>query len=285
MQRWARHVVAGLASLALVTGAAAPAAAMADPSPVPTPTVVTALGDSITVAYDIKRLLSADPSYSWATGTQSSVNSVATRLDARDPAALSRANKAVSGAKMANLVTQSGNVAAGTSAGRELVTVLMGANDACTSSVSTMTSEATFRSQARAGLDALAAKGVDRIAVASIPDIYQLWKVGRTSSSARLVWTLYGICQSMLKNPGSTSATDEARRQQVRNRVIAFNTILSEECARITTGAAATSCRFDGYKVFNTTFALSDISTVDYFHPSIAGQAKLASATYSAFGF
>ena len=37
--------------------------------------------------------------------------------------------------------------------------------------------------------------------VASIPDIDKLWEVGSKSSSARFVWGLYKICQSMLKNP------------------------------------------------------------------------------------
>jgi hypothetical protein len=37
--------------------------------------------------------------------------------------------------------------------------------------------------------------------------------------------------------------------------------------------------------VFATAFTLKDISTVDYFHPSVAGQAKLAATTYPAFGY
>ena len=44
-------------------------------------------------------------------------------------------------------------------------------------------------------------------------------------------------------------------------------------------------CRFDNNAVYNTTFTLTDISKVDYFHPSVAGQAKLAGVTYTAFGF
>ncbi|HEX6888792.1 MAG TPA: SGNH/GDSL hydrolase family protein [Candidatus Nanopelagicales bacterium] len=284
MARWNRRLVAGIATLALTAAAVAPAEAAPDAAP--TPTAVTALGDSITIAYDIRRLLAADPSYSWATGTQTAVSSVASRLDARDTAtAITRANVAASGAKASALVTQAGSVTAGTLGGTELVTVLMGANDACTRTESEMTPVSTFRTQVAAGLDALVGRGVDRIAVASIPNIYQLWQVGRTSSSARFVWSLYSICQSMLRNAGSTSSTDEARRQRVRQRVVDFNTVLREECARITATAPATSCRDDGGAVFATAFTLKDISTVDYFHPSVAGQAKLAATTYPAFGY
>jgi hypothetical protein len=33
---------------------------------------------------------------------------------------------------------------------------------------------------------------------------------------------------------------------------------------------------------FNTAFSSSDVSTVDYFHPSVQGQDKLASVTWAA---
>ena len=45
-----------------------------------------------------------------------------------------------------------------------------------------------------------------------------------------------------------------------------------------------TQCRFDNHAVFNTAFTASDVSTRDYFHPSVAGQAKLAAGTW-AVGF
>jgi hypothetical protein len=67
--------------------------------------------------------------------------------------------------------------------------------------------------------------------------------------------------------------------------VTAFNTALAEECAAIAEASVTTACRFDDNAVYNTTFTLTDISKVDYFHPSVAGQAKLAAVTYSAFGF
>ena len=41
-------------------------------------------------------------------------------------------------------------------------------------------------------------------------------------------------------------------------------------------------CRFDGNAVFNTAFTTSDVSTRDYFHPSLAGQTKLALVTWNA---
>jgi hypothetical protein len=83
----------------------------------------------------------------------------------------------------------------------------------------------------------------------------------------------------MLANPSKTDATNEARRQTVRTHVIALNSQLEAACE-----AAAVLCRFDGGKVFGTTFTRTDVSSADYFHPSRYGQAKLAAATYEAFG-
>jgi len=40
------------------------------------------------------------------------------------------------------------------------------------------------------------------------------------------------------------------------------------------------SCRFDGGAVAAHAFARTDISTRDYFHPSVAGQARLSSITW-----
>ncbi len=67
--------------------------------------------------------------------------------------------------------------------------------------------------------------------------------------------------------------------------MVAFNDALRAACSTITTTSSSTACRFDDNAVYNTTFTLTDISKVDYFHPSVAGQAKLAAVTYSAFGF
>ena len=272
----ARRFWAALGSLALAAGVAAPSTAAPSTTPLPVPTSMAALGDSITIAYDIKSLLKPDPTYSWSTGTQAAVNSVHTRLEARDTSApnITKANHAVSGAKIADLAGQAGKVTQGT----DLVTILMGANDACTKTEAAMTPVADFRTRSDSALAALAGRGVKQVVVASIPDVYKLWQVGKGSSSARFVWGLYGICQSILKSPSSSLKADQDRRLRVQARVVAFNEQLAKACH-----AATIPCNFDGNAVFDTSFALSDISKVDYFHPSIAGQAKLADVTYRTF--
>lgn len=40
-------------------------------------------------------------------------------------------------------------------------------------------------------------------------------------------------------------------------------------------------CRFDDLAVFNYPFTRGQVSQLDYFHPSLSGQATLASITWS----
>jgi lysophospholipase L1-like esterase len=158
----------------------------------------------------------------------------------------------------------------------EYVTVLIGGNDVCAPSVAAMTPTADFVAQFDAALRSLTtALPRTRVFVASVPDAYRLWLILHDNATARLVWTVFGICQSLLANPGSTAPEDEARRQAVRERNIEYNYGLAYVCA------AYRQCRFDNGAVFNTPFTTSDVSTRDYFHPSLAGQARLAAVTWA----
>jgi lysophospholipase L1-like esterase len=277
MNRVARHLVAGLGSLALVAAAAAPASAVDPGGALEVPETITALGDSITAGVHVNRLLITEPAYSWSTGTNTTVNSLYMRLEPLErKTAISATNLSKSGAKAADLPGQASSVK--TTRRTDLVTILIGANDACTSTADNMTSTTAFRTSVNSALAILKSKGVEQVAIASIPDIYQLWAVYKDSSSARFTWGLYNICQSMLANPSSTDETDAARRVKVRNHVIALNGELAAACS-----AATVACRFDGNKVFGKELSRTDVSTADYFHPSRYGQAKLADAAFTAF--
>jgi lysophospholipase L1-like esterase len=247
---------------ATVLAAAPPASATVQPH------VLAATGDSITRAFDVdgSHFLKDAPAESWATGTDTRVASVATRLAARGT--LTAFNDAKTGAKMSALDSQ---LVTAASQGADAVTVEMGANDVCTSSVSTMTPTATFSAQFDTALQHfLAVRTGATVAVSSIPNIYQLWSVLHTSSSARFTWSLLGECKSML----ASSAT-ETQRQAVLTQEKADNAALATVCARYT------GCQWDGGAVFGTTFTAAQVSTVDYFHPNVSGQAVLASTAWS----
>ena len=241
----------------------------------PVPASMASIGDSITRAFNACGWYVDCPARSWSTGGGSdSVNSHFERLRALDPTMATAYNDAVSGAKADDMPGQAQNAR---NQGAGYVTMLIGANDACTSSESTMTSVSAFQASIASALATLDpdARGV-KVFVVSIPDIYRLWQVGKGSSSARSAWSGFGICQSMLANPTSTDPVDEERRQRVRQRVIDFNAALVAECA------AYVNCKDDGGVVFGYPFQLSQMSGWDYFHPNESGQAVLAQETFAA---
>ncbi len=247
----------------------------------PLPRSMASTGDSITRAYNTGWFPYIDnPSASWSTGTNSTVRSHYTRLLALQPLISGRAfNDAKSGAKMIDL---NGQLTTAASQRVDYVTILMGGNDVCTSSESAMTSVATFRAQFTTAMNTITTKSPKTlIYVVSIPNVYQLWSVLHDNLAAQAVWWTFSVCQSMLANPTSTAQADVDRRTRVRQRVVDFNTQLAQACA-----AYGPNCDFDDNAVFNYPFALSQVSTWDYFHPNTTGQATLASVTYDAgFGW
>jgi lysophospholipase L1-like esterase len=259
----------------LVVAAIAVPAAAADPAKVGYPNSIASTGDSISRAYNTCFFPFTDcAANSWATGTSSSVNSVYRRILANNPLVSGRnLNDAKTGATMVDLNAQ---VTTAASQGAELVTILMGANDVCRSSEASMTPVASVRAQFQQALETLTqALPNARIAVSSIPNIYNLWAILRTNASARFVWGLGGVCQSMLANPTSTAQVDVERRARVAQRNRDDNDAIAAVCAQYI------HCRFDDYAAYNVVFTTSDVSTRDYFHPSIAGQAKAAATAWA----
>jgi len=266
MRRWFVAVTLAVAALVANSGLAN----AAEPA---LPSRMAAIGDSITRANDVCCWYGDHPSNSWSTGGASwdGVSSHYERIRALKPTIAGYAyNDARSGARMRDAPGQAAQAVA---QGARYVTILMGANDLCTSSTSTMTSVDVFRDQFRQTLTTLNSglPSGARIFVASIPDVYHLWELYRSDLVARSVWAAAGICQSLL----SLSNT-ETQRQAVRDREVAFNTVLAQECGRYA------NCKFDGNAVFDYRFTKSQVSRLDYFHPSLSGQAALAGVTWRA---
>jgi lysophospholipase L1-like esterase len=257
--------------------AVAPPAAADPPAPTPArpgkPTSVAAVGDSITQSTGTGRLSAENPKNNWATGWE--VSSVAARLGVPTN---KRYNLSANGDRMSDFAPQINNGKSGGSgsvpplpADTGLVLVELGGNDLCKDTVADMTSTATYRSQFRAGLAAVANRAPDAlIQVMSVPDIYNLWYIrgapqnstyhpepesGQASgiNGARFYWdglTAVGVkfpCQSLLTNPDSYSQGDRDRRAAVRARNKEYNAILADECGKVL------RCRYDGNRLFDLT--------------------------------
>lgn len=231
-----------------------------------------ALGDSITrgTNLDVEHR-GESPGDSWATGDvpDDGVESHYERLVKLDPAWAGRAaNDARSGARMRELAEQA---TLAVSQHATYVTILLGMNDACGRN---MTSVEDFRAQFRAGVDVLdgLANG-STVYVLSLPDAGALLAMAGNDTRVRQVWDGLRVCPPLL----SSRVTDE-QRAAVLARLDAFNAVLREESARA--GFA-----FDAGAVHGALASPEDIGTLDYFHPSLRGQARLAEVSWSAGPF
>ncbi|MFE2986263.1 SGNH/GDSL hydrolase family protein [Streptomyces sp. NPDC059262] len=247
------------------------------PSPKPTPMwdtsprSIAAVGDSITRGFDACSVLTDCPEVSWATGSDAGVRSLAVRLLGRDRAATHSWNYARTGARMADLPAQMEQAAA-VSPG--LVTVMAGANDACRPTPASMTPVDAFRADFEDAMRTLRREvPTAQVYVSSVPDLKRLWSAGRTNPLGKQVWKL-GICSSMLADPDDLAAAATRRRASVQDRVVAYNEVLQEVCAK------DRRCRYDGGAVFDYRFDGRQLSHWDWFHPSKDGHSRLAAMAY-----
>ncbi|MFF5531431.1 SGNH/GDSL hydrolase family protein [Streptomyces cinerochromogenes] len=235
------------------------------------PDSIAAVGDSITRGFDACTVLSDCPEVSWATGSDARVDSLAVRLLGVTGAAERSWNYAVTGARMADLPEQMEQAVARRP---ELVTVMVGANDACRSSASAMTPVADFRADFEEALGTLrSALPKTQVYVSSVPNLKRLWSEGRSNPLGKQVWKL-GICPSMLGDADDLTSAAMLRRDAVQQRVVAYNKVLAQVCAK------DRRCRFDGNAVHDYRFGTDQLSHWDWFHPSKDGQARLAEIAY-----
>jgi lysophospholipase L1-like esterase len=267
----------GVAGCDAVGGDAPGPSQKAKPSPKPTPAwdsspaSMAAVGDSITRGFDACGILKDCPDVSWATGSSTQVDSLAVRLLGKAKAAERSWNYAVSGARMADLPAQMAQAASRRPA---LVTVMVGANDACRDSTAAMTSVSDFRSGFEDALSVLRKTAPKaQVYVASVPNLKRLWSEGRANPLGKQVWKL-GVCPSMLADADALDAAATERRDTVQERVEAYNAVLKQVCAK------DERCRYDGGAVYEYRFGTDQVSHWDWFHPSVNGQARLAEIAY-----
>jgi len=293
-----RFTVAIMAAALLLLAIGVSSASAAQP-----PKVMASLGDSITQAFNAPNF-GDNPANSWATGDNPAVNSQLMRIQARNPNRDAVGyNDSVSGARMANAPAQAANAVA---QGADYVTIEMGGNDACRPTIAQQTPTATYRAQFQETIDTIRS-GLPKayIFVASIPNINNLHAIftNPVDLNALTRWSVFNVCQALLANPTSTAPADVQRRADFQAQVVAYNEVLADVCGAV----GQNRCKYDGGAGFNTSFSTSDVanvtntnglnafpfnvlpifgpgnanSTADYFHPSLAGQAKIADVTWA----
>jgi lysophospholipase L1-like esterase len=276
----AARVLAALGLVAALVGCEQQTTQPAASRPPAYPSSMDALGTSTTRGYntDCPTAWIDCPDNSWATGTNAAVHSIYLRLLALNPRLRNNnANDAVSGSMMADLVQQARSAVR---RNVELVTIAMGTNDACGGRAGVMTKVSAFRTDFTRAMDTLTS-GLPQasIRVVSIPNVYRWWELFHADPNAVKAWSAAPFCDTLLADPTSSAKADVDRRAAVRARVVDFNNVLAQVCA------AYPRCRTDGGAAFNAPVTTADVSTNDYWHPSIAGQSVTARVVWRAFGF
>jgi len=215
--------------------------------------------------------------------------------EARDPVF----NHAVSGAVMADFATQATEIVAIASSSTPsgtagMVTILLGNNDVCASSLDTMTDPVLFEEQYRAGLDVLAnsaATSSSTIHVSSIPAIYWLWNAKYTNSLCRLIIWPFVPCENLLDDPSDDCANDVSRLDPdtiysgdgtncIRRKTFhakirdIYNPILKNVLQEYRDNTKLSNAYF--IDVSDVQFDDIHVNNGDCFHPSEAGHALLS---------
>jgi hypothetical protein len=208
-------------------------------------------------------------------------------------------NHAVSGAVMADFVPDAPGIVAAaeaTPSGKAgMLTFLMGNNDVCADSLAEMTDPDDFGDQFELGLDILAGSAATKnayIHVSGIPAIYWLWEATRSDPWCNFFWRwIYMPCKVLLLNwendcgsgdshlyPDTINDDDGEnciRRKNFHKAIwYEYNQRLSDIVDYYRDEGILPNIYY--VDIFDIQFTSGDINGGDCFHPSLAGQQKLA---------
>lgn len=243
----------------------------------PTPLMsMASTGDSITRGFDACGFFSDCPTVSYSTGTDPVSQSLYERLLPTNRGLSGHSyNDAEVGAQAVDLYGEMG-LAVWQKA--DVVTVLIGGNDACAPTVGQMTSVASFTNSIQQAFALFFNNRPGaRLVLSSIPNVFRLWQVAHNNAKAQLIWKLGQICPSMLENPTSMAPADQLRRGLVALQITKYNAALASVCKQWS------GCRWDGGALWRYQFQLSQLSPYDYFHPNPLGQRAMSNLLWSTY--
>jgi len=273
-----------IAVVALLVGALASGCSAADAAPdlsgLDTPAAAPAvetlgiLGDSVSLGVNACGTQGQCAAASWSGGTDPAVGSVAERLAAASGVEPAVVNAAKDGGDVGDALAMVPELVR---AQPQLVTVLLGGNDACAPSLDEMTPAADFEARVAELFGRLAAEVPDATILAlSVPDIHHLWEVGRGNARAVQAWNGSPSCKNLLGSADDDSAEATARRDAVAARVAEYNAAIERACSGVE------HCIDDDGALYAYDFSAEEISSIDFFHPSIAGQRAIAGIAWDA---
>ncbi|ROS29692.1 GDSL-like lipase/acylhydrolase family protein [Rathayibacter sp. PhB127] len=271
-----RGVVAVAAALLLLATAAVPVAA-AEPATI----TVLALGDSLSQGRASCTTKADCPINSWSTGSATAVRSIGTRLHETAPSSTVRtANYSKSGSRIRGVAAMV-TTAAAEGASPDVVTLMIGGNDLCHGDLYpaadgyTMTTAAAFSTSASSLLQQIGRTWpTATILLGSVPDVASEW-AGLRGGPAEPVWVASKLCRTTrgVTDTGGvlTGAAQTASVAAAAQRTVQYDDALASACA-----AVGPRCVWDGSAFTATPLTPDIVSTLDWFHPNVRGQALIA---------
>jgi lysophospholipase L1-like esterase len=286
---------AGSPAQPTLTVATAPATATPAATPIETPTaaptipplpgLLAAIGDSYSQAYAVSPQYRYDhPEFSWVVGTSPSdgVISLLERFRGLGASPVV-VDAATSGRKMNDASRQAALVVA---AARKLspgqtayVTFELGTNDLCDVP---MTGLAPFQQELSSALATLrtglpAGSRILMLAVPDFPHFHAMTQADPKTRAALLIPRPSNCPPYLGTDPRTTFASSN-------DYLSKYDAILEAGCDGMDagTGTPPIICTYDSTLLAESDFVSTDLGTYDYFHPSLAGQAKMAAAAWQA---
>ena len=267
------------------TSVSTPTAASA--TPLPLPAMLSTIGDSYTQAWSVSPSYKRDhPGYSWAVGTVKGdgVFSLRERFEALGDK-LQVVDAATSARKMSDAPRQATQIATAARTlppgGTAYVTFELGTNDLCDDPT---TAPAIFEAQLRSAIATLRSglPAGSRILMLSIPDFSHFRDITQADPKAKATLNLRANSSTCAPFLGSNSPLTIPEAQQV---LAIYNATLARVCDEIEATDGPSNklhCRYNEALLSEKDFKIKDLSTVDYFHPSLSGQARMAAAAWKA---
>ncbi|HEX7490179.1 MAG TPA: SGNH/GDSL hydrolase family protein, partial [Candidatus Limnocylindrales bacterium] len=194
---------------------------------------------------------------------------------------------ATSGMQMKDAVRQANMVV---SAAKKLkpgqtayVTFELGTNDLC-ASPQPLTSAATFQTQLQDAIAILRAglPAGSRILMLAVPNMPHFHEITQADPTAKAVLAKTPIQRGCPPYLGNSNFMPFAVANGFLNQ---YNTALYSACSAIENSDGGTDrlhCTYNTGLLSESDFVISDLSTYDYFHPSLAGQARMAANAWAA---
>jgi lysophospholipase L1-like esterase len=258
-------------------------------APVPLPALLAAIGNSYSQAWSVApAYLNDHPQFSWVVGTSKTdgVSSLLERLQALggSPAVV---DAATSGRKMDDAPRQADLVVAAAkklpAGATAYVTFELGTNDLC-ASPDAMTSPADFDAELQTAMTTLRAglPAGSRILMLAVPDFPHLRTITQADATARATLALtknLNRCAPYLGRYSSAAMT------KANSYLAQYDAGLKAACDDINAHEGVLGrlhCTYNAASLAESDFTIKDMSTVDYFHPSLSGQAKMAADAWKA---